>query len=82
MITTNSSGTQFMPKHEFKVNDWVTLLNEQAIREHNASHPDVDWPVPVISQYGERVHCWNSERREFVITLSATEIRKVDPLTT
>lgn len=68
-----------MPKHEFKVNDWVTLTDEEAAREQQAANPDIDWPVPVISQYGERVHCWNSHRREFTITLSATEIRKVDP---
>ncbi|GAB3802144.1 hypothetical protein GCM10028819_30820 [Spirosoma humi] len=68
-----------MPKHEFKVNDWVTLVDEEAINEQQAVNPDIDWPVPVISQYGERVHCWNSKRREFTITLSATEIRKVEP---
>jgi hypothetical protein len=68
-----------MPQAEFKFNDWVTLVNPQVAREQQATNPDIDWPVPVISQYGERVHCWNSKRREFTITLSATEIRKVDP---
>ncbi len=68
-----------MPKSEFKVNDWVTPINEQVAQEQQAANPLINWPVPVISQYGERVHCWNSERREFTITLSATEIRKVSP---
>lgn len=62
--------------HEFKVDDLVIPLNENTARDLTAANPDIDWPVPVISQYGERVHCWNSERREFTITLSATEIRK------
>ncbi|ADB42213.1 hypothetical protein [Spirosoma linguale] len=64
--------------HEFKQNDLVILINQQAAQEMAAANPDIDWPVPVISQYGQRVHCWNSQRREFTITLSATEIRKVD----
>jgi len=68
-----------MPKHEFKVNDWVMLVDEEVAKAQQAANSDIDWPVPVISQYGERVHCWNSHRREFTITLSATEIRKVDP---
>ena len=65
-------------KHEFKFNDLVTLINPKAARELEAANPDIDWPVVVISQYGQRVHCWNSQRREFTITLSATEIKKVD----
>ncbi|SOD78668.1 hypothetical protein [Spirosoma fluviale] len=64
--------------HEFKQNDLVILSNPQAAQELAAANPDIDWPVPVISQYGQRVHCWNSQRREFTITLSATEIRKID----
>lgn len=64
--------------HEFKQNDLVILRNPQAVQELAAANPDIDWPVPVISQYGQRVHCWNSQRREFTITLSATEIRKVE----
>ena len=63
---------------EFTQNDWVRLIDESEAKALQAANPDIDWPVPVISQYGERVHCWNSERREFTITLSATEIRKVD----
>lgn len=63
--------------HEFKLNKVVVLLNPQAAQELEAANPDIDWPVPVISQYGQRVHCWNSQRREFTITLSATEIKKV-----
>ncbi|WP_080236904.1 hypothetical protein [Spirosoma rigui] len=63
--------------HEFTQNDWVVMIEEQAAQALVEANPDIDWPVPVISQYGERVHCWNSERREFTITLSATEIRKV-----
>ena len=59
--------------HEFKLNDLVTLINPNAATEYS----DIDWPIPVISQYGQRVHCWNSQRREFTITLSATEIKKV-----
>lgn len=65
-------------RHEFTVDDWVMLVDEKAAQALVAANPDIDWPVPVISQYGERVHCWNSERREFTITLSATEIRKVE----
>ncbi|AUD06591.1 hypothetical protein [Spirosoma pollinicola] len=64
--------------HEFKVNDLVTLINPKAAQELEAANGAIDWPVPVISQYGQRVHCWNSQRREFTITLSATEIKKVD----
>ena len=64
--------------HEFKVNDFVTLINPKAAQDIVAANADIDWPVPVISQYGQRVHCWNSHRREFTITLSATEIKKVD----
>ncbi|GAB3499822.1 hypothetical protein GCM10027341_23920 [Spirosoma knui] len=62
--------------YEFKLNDLVTLINPKAA-EFGASNADIDWPVPVISQYGQRVHCWNSQQREFIITLSATEIKKV-----
>ncbi len=65
-------------KHAFKLNDLVTLLDPKAAGELAAANPDIDWPVPVISQYGQRVHCWNSQRREFTITLSATEIKRVD----
>lgn len=65
-------------KHEFKLDDLVTLINPVTAGELEAANPDIDWPVPVISQYGQRVHCWNSQRREFTITLSATEIQKVD----
>lgn len=68
-----------MNDQEFKLDDWVTPINEESAREQQAANPDIDWPVPVISQYGERVHCWNSERREFTITLSASEIRRVKP---
>jgi hypothetical protein len=64
--------------HEFKLNDLVTLINPKTAQELEAANADIDWPVPVISQYGQRVHCWNSQRREFTITLSATEIKKVD----
>ncbi|WP_420150109.1 hypothetical protein [Spirosoma sp.] len=63
---------------EFKLNDLVTLINPKVAQELKAANADIDWPVPVISQYGQRVHCWNSQRREFTITLSATEIKKVD----
>jgi hypothetical protein len=66
-------------KQEFKIDDWVTPVDEASARAQQAANPDIDWPVPVISQYGERVHCWNSHRREFTITLSASEIRKVHP---
>lgn len=62
---------------EFKLNDLVTLISPEAARELVAANPEIDWPVPVISQYGQRVHCWNSQRCEFTITLSATEIKKV-----
>jgi hypothetical protein len=65
-------------KQEFKINDWVIPGSEASARAQQAANPDIDWPVPVISQYGERVHCWNSRRREFTITLSASEIRKAD----
>lgn len=65
-------------KHEFKLNDLVVLIEPKAVRELEAANPDIDWPVPVISQYGQRVHCWNSQRREFTITLSATEIKQVN----
>ena len=64
--------------HEFKLNDLVALINPKAAQGLDAANADIDWPVPVISQYGQRVHCWNSQRREFTITLSATEIKKVD----
>lgn len=64
--------------HEFKQNDLVTLINPKAAQGLDGTNADIDWPVPVISQYGQRVHCWNSQRREFTITLSATEIKKVD----
>ena len=64
-------------KHEFKLNDLVTLINPKAAQELETANADIDWPVPVISQYGQRVHCWNSQRREFTITLRATEIKKV-----
>jgi hypothetical protein len=63
--------------NEFKLNDLVILIDPKAAQELEAANPDIDWPVPVISQYGQRVHCWNSQRREFTITLSATEIKKV-----
>ncbi|UFH57854.1 hypothetical protein [Spirosoma sp. KNUC1025] len=63
---------------EFMQNDLVRLINPKAAQELEAANADIDWPVPVISQYGQRVHCWNSQRREFTITLSATEIKKVD----
>lgn len=63
--------------YEFKFNDLVTLINPPTAQELEAAYADVDWPVPVISQYGQRVHCWNSQRHEFTITLSATEIKKV-----
>ncbi|GAB3739031.1 hypothetical protein [Spirosoma lituiforme] len=65
-------------KHEFKLNDLVTLIDPKAAQAFETANPDIDWPVPVISQYGQRVHCWNSQRREFTITLSATEIKKAD----
>lgn len=65
-------------KPEFKLNDLVILIDPEAARELERATPDIDWPVPVISQYGQRVHCWNSQRREYTITLSATEIKKVD----
>jgi hypothetical protein len=61
---------------EFKLNDLVTLKDPKAASELAGAHADIDWPV--ISQYGQRVHCWNSQQREFTITLSATEIKKVD----
>lgn len=64
--------------HEFKLNDLVTLIDPKAAQEFAATNAEIDWPVPVISQYGQRVHCWNSLRREFTITLSATEIEKVN----
>ena len=64
-------------KREFRLNDLVTLINLMAASELETANPDISWPVPVISQYGQRVHCWNSQRREFTITLSATEIKKV-----
>ncbi|QHW01015.1 hypothetical protein [Spirosoma endbachense] len=64
--------------NEFKLDDLVTLIDPQAAQELAAANGEIDWPVPVISQYGQRVHCWNSQRREFTITLSATEIRKVN----
>ena len=60
------------------MNDLVTLINPMAAQGLETANADIDWPVPVISQYGQRVHCWNSQRREFTITLSATEIKKVD----
>lgn len=63
--------------HEFKLDDLVTLIDPQAAQELVAANGEIDWPVPVISQYGQRVHYWNSQRREFKITLSATEIKKV-----
>ncbi|GAB4020220.1 hypothetical protein GCM10028773_25370 [Spirosoma koreense] len=63
--------------HEFKFDDLVTLISPKAAQEFEAANADIDWPVPVISQYGQRVHCWNSQRREFMITLSASEIKKV-----
>lgn len=68
-----------MAKSEFKLDDWVTLIDEKAAQEMETANPAIAWPVPVISQYGERVHCWNSSEHEFTITLSATEIRKVEP---
>ncbi|GAB4039374.1 hypothetical protein [Spirosoma gilvum] len=67
--------------HEFKVDDLVTLIDRKAAQELAAANPEIDWPVPVISQYGQRVHCWNSQRREFTITLRVTEIKKVDSKT-
>ncbi|GAB3764444.1 hypothetical protein [Spirosoma pomorum] len=66
-------------KQEFNVDDWIQPIQEENARAQQTANPDIDWPVPVISQYGERVHCWNSRRREFTITLSASEVRKVDP---
>lgn len=63
---------------EFKLDDLVTLIDHEIAQELAAANGEIDWPVPVISQYGQRVHCWNSQRREFTITLSATEIKKVD----
>lgn len=66
-------------KHEFKIGEWVTPIDEASARTQQAANPDIDWPVPVISQYGERVHCWNSHRREFTITLSASEIKEAAP---
>ena len=65
------------PKHEFRQNDLVIPINPITAEELIVANPDIDWPVPVISQYGQRVHCWNSQRREFTITLSATEIKQV-----
>ncbi|WP_020597300.1 hypothetical protein [Spirosoma panaciterrae] len=64
--------------HEFKLNDLVTLINPKAAQELEAANADIDWPVTVISQYGQRVHCWNRPRREFTITLSANEIKKIN----
>lgn len=64
--------------NEFKLNDLVMLTNPKGAQELEAANDAIDWPVPVISQYGQRVHCWNSQRREFTITLSASEIKKVD----
>ena len=64
-------------KPEFKLDDLVTLISPTAASELESANSDIDWPVPVISQYGQRVHCWNSQRREFTITLGATEIKKV-----
>ena len=63
---------------EFKLDDLVTLIHPKAAQELAEANIEIEWPVPVISQYGQRVHCWNSQRREFTITLSATEIKKVD----
>ncbi|GAB3048898.1 hypothetical protein [Spirosoma pulveris] len=42
--------------HEFKLNDLVILINPTAAQELAAANPDIDWPVPVNSQYGQRVH--------------------------
>jgi hypothetical protein len=66
-------------RQEFAFDDRVMLIDAHAAQAMTEANPDIAWPVPVISQYGERVHCWNSERREFTITLSATEIRRVNP---
>ncbi|CAN5246523.1 hypothetical protein BH09BAC4_BH09BAC4_09380 [soil metagenome] len=64
-------------KHEFQLNDLVTVINPKVAQALKEANPEIDWPVPVISQYGQRVHCWNSQRREYIITLGATEIKKV-----
>ncbi|GAB4028972.1 hypothetical protein [Spirosoma sp. KNUC1025] len=61
---------------EFKLDDLVTLIDPKIAQELVAANGEIDWPVPVISQYGQRVHCWNSQRREFKITPVRLRLRK------